>query len=58
MIEPYLAGEYVKFNSNAGYELDGRVEAAPVIAFGHWVWEKSGHRFLLCDLQGSAPFMD
>lgn len=48
-IEPYLHGEFEKFNSNGGYE-DNR--AAVLNAFSHWTWCITGHRFLVCDLQG------
>ena len=48
-IEPYLYGSFEKFNSNAGYE-DG---TSPLLtAFSHWTWHATGHRILVCDLQG------
>lgn len=48
-IEPYLNGRFEKFNSNAGYEDNS---AAVMNAFSHWTWQVSGHKFLVCDLQG------
>lgn len=48
-IEPYLHGKYEKFNSNGGYEDQ---TAAIMNAFSHWTWHVSGHRYLVCDLQG------
>ena len=48
-IEPYLHGEFEKFNSNGGYEDN---TAAVLNTFSHWTWVVSGHKFLVCDLQG------
>lgn len=48
-IEPYLHGKYEKYNSNGGYEDN---TAAIMNAFSHWTWHVSGHRYLVCDLQG------
>jgi len=48
-IEPYLYGTFEKFNSNGGYE---DTTAAVLNAFSHWTWHVSGHKFLVCDLQG------
>lgn len=48
-IEPYLHGEYDKYNSNGGYE---DTTAAVMNAFSHWTWHVSGHKYLVCDLQG------
>ena len=48
-IEPYLYGTFEKYNSNFGYE-DG---TSPLLtAFSHWTWSATGHRLLICDLQG------
>lgn len=48
-IEPYLHGNYEKYNSNGGHE---DKTAAVLNAFSHWTWHVSGHRYLVCDLQG------
>ena len=48
-IEPFLYGTFEKYNSNFGYE-DG---TSPLLtAFSHWTWSATGHRILVCDLQG------
>mmetsp|Transcript_66501 Transcript_66501/g.107109 ORF Transcript_66501/g.107109 Transcript_66501/m.107109 type:complete len:277 (-) Transcript_66501:117-947(-) len=48
LVEPYLKGDYVKFNSNTGY-----VESsAKMQALSHHSYEASGGSMLLCDLQG------
>lgn len=48
-IEPFLTGTFEKFNSNGGYE-DG---TSPLLtAFSHWTWSATGHRLLICDIQG------
>lgn len=47
-IEPYIVGDYDKFNSNGGYE-KGIHEL--MTAFCHWTWYISGHRYMVCDLQ-------
>lgn len=48
-IEPFLHGKFDKYNSNGGYEDN---TAAILNTFSHWTWQVSGHRFLVCDLQG------
>jgi Alpha-kinase family len=48
-MEPYLQGEWEKFNSNGGWSND---DYKLLQAFSHWTACKSGFRFLLCDLQG------
>ena len=50
--EPYLAGCFEKFNSNGGWECEERHQV--MTAFTHWTWERTGHRYMLCDLQGVA----
>ena len=43
-IEPYINGDYEKFNSNGGYESDA---SSLLPAFSHWSWEISGHRYMV-----------
>jgi len=49
-IEQFIEGEYVKFNSNAGYEQQELSELMP--AFTHWTWERTARKMMVCDLQG------
>lgn len=49
-IEPYLEGNYTKYNTNGPFESN---IASLVTAFTHWTFENSGHRFVICDLQVS-----
>ena len=51
-VEPYIAGRYEKFNSNAGYVAKASDINDAMQAFSHFTWKKSGHRILVCDLQG------
>ena len=46
-VEPYIPGNYEKFNSNGGWE--GMHEL--MTAFCHWTWNVSGHKYMVCDLQ-------
>ena len=51
--EPFIDGDYIKFNSNNGYVSD---KADPVNdtcqAFSHYTWVKSDKRLVVCDIQG------
>ncbi|XP_068691898.1 alpha-protein kinase vwkA-like [Montipora foliosa] len=49
-LEPFIPGKYVKFNSNGGWEDQDISQLMP--AFSHWTWEISGHKYMVCDLQG------
>ena len=49
-IEENLSGDYHKFNSNSGAE--NRQLSSILPAFGHWVWEASGRKIMICDIQG------
>lgn len=49
-VEPFIEGDYVKFNGNAGYEQPDLSQF--LTAFCHWTWEVSGRKFMVCDLQG------
>ena len=51
-VEPYIAGKYEKFNSNVGYVAKASYINDAMQAFSHFTWKKSGHRILVCDLQG------
>ncbi|XP_029195995.2 alpha-protein kinase vwkA-like [Acropora millepora] len=50
-IEPFLEGYYQKFNSNGGYECWENISSL-LPAFCHWTWHVSGHKYMVCDLQG------
>ena len=45
-IEPFLEGEYQKFNSNGGYECRENVSSL-LPAFCHWTWHVSGHKYMV-----------
>lgn len=47
-IEPFIEGNYDKFNSNGGYENSMH---DLMTAFCHWTWNISGHKYMVCDLQ-------
>lgn len=51
-VEPYIEGEYLKFNSNAGYVAESSKINDTLQAFSHYSWQKSGERLIVCDLQG------
>ena len=48
-MEPYLPGEYIKFNDNDGH-VEREDEAAS--AFSYFTYHTSGGAMLICDLQG------
>ncbi|KAK6540225.1 hypothetical protein TWF694_009041 [Orbilia ellipsospora] len=53
-LEPFIEGEYVKYNNNAGYvhgDATNKFNKAAQ-AFSHFTFERSRGRFLVCDLQG------
>ncbi|KAK1752775.1 hypothetical protein QBC47DRAFT_389247 [Echria macrotheca] len=60
LLEPFLSGEFVKYNSNSGYvNMGGFLEPLSTSkahmaaqAFSHFTYERSGGRMLVCDLQG------
>jgi len=64
LVEKYLSGKFTKYNGNNGYVNDGHdgttinlaigeVKLTEFVhAFSHWVYEISGHKLLVCDLQG------
>ena len=49
LVEPFIQGEYMKFNSNLGWA-DGRYEV--IQALSHFTYHHSKGKYLLCDLQG------
>ncbi|XP_063721949.1 alpha-protein kinase vwkA-like [Symsagittifera roscoffensis] len=48
-VEPFIEGEYKKFNSNSG-AVFGLSEALP--AFSHYTYDASDRELVVCDLQG------
>lgn len=67
-IEPYLGGNFVKYNNNAGYvneDLGNSSSSTGILsksnmaaqAFSHFTYERSRGRFLVCDLQGVGEMM-
>ena len=48
-VEPYIEGNYEKWNSNSGWFGDEKIS---VHAFCHWTYHESGGNLLLCDAQG------
>jgi len=65
LVEEFLAGKFIKYNSNAGYVRRppasestlqlaiGTVYMSDFLqAFSHWVYVHTDHRLLVCDLQG------
>jgi hypothetical protein len=48
-IEQRILGDYVKYNNNWDWTDERRNTPQ---AFSHFSWEDSGHRILICDLQG------
>eukprot|EP00930_Biecheleria_cincta_P011251 TRINITY_DN1138_c0_g1_i2.p1 TRINITY_DN1138_c0_g1~~TRINITY_DN1138_c0_g1_i2.p1 ORF type:complete len:699 (-),score=80.89 TRINITY_DN1138_c0_g1_i2:283-2379(-) len=59
LIEPFIEGEYTKFNSNSGWTPpeDSRFSKNDIMdymqALSHFSWDWSGGENLLCDLQGA-----
>jgi hypothetical protein len=58
-LEPFLEGDYVKYNGNAGYVEDRPDDPAnrAAQAFSHFTFERSKGQFLVCDLQGVGEFL-
>ncbi|KAK1827401.1 hypothetical protein QBC39DRAFT_267105 [Podospora conica] len=54
-LEPFMSGEYVKYNSNSGF-VNNEKKDCPINmaaqAFSHFTFERSKGRFLVCDVQG------
>lgn len=51
LVEPYIEGNYQKFNSNSGWSADAHEAMS---ALSHFSWHYSEGKFLVCDLQGSC----
>lgn len=52
-LEPYLEGDYIKYNNNCGYVNKDQTQINQAAqAFSHFTFERSQGRFLVCDLQG------
>jgi len=51
IIEDYLMGDYVKWNSNGGW-IDTLKSDTSIQAFCHWTFHQSGGKYLFCDAQG------
>ncbi len=56
--EPYITGEYKKYNNNDGWVVDGkRDEGVPLDtaqAFSHYTWQKSCGKVIVVDIQGAC----
>eukprot|EP00295_Goniomonas_pacifica_P043294 CAMPEP_0175916826 /NCGR_PEP_ID=MMETSP0108-20121206/11047_1 /TAXON_ID=195067 ORGANISM="Goniomonas pacifica, Strain CCMP1869" /NCGR_SAMPLE_ID=MMETSP0108 /ASSEMBLY_ACC=CAM_ASM_000204 /LENGTH=484 /DNA_ID=CAMNT_0017239391 /DNA_START=27 /DNA_END=1481 /DNA_ORIENTATION=- len=48
-VEPFLKGSYAKHNNNDGATYSHRHTPQ---SFSHFTYEKSGHKLLVCDIQG------
>jgi hypothetical protein len=55
-VEPLIVGEYKKFNNNSGALVEDVHRQTPQ-AFSHFVWERSGGRVLVSDVQGVAELL-
>lgn len=54
-LEPFMSGDYVKYNSNSGYVNDENANCPINLAaqaFSHFTFERSRGKFLVCDVQG------
>mmetsp|Transcript_35198 Transcript_35198/g.101176 ORF Transcript_35198/g.101176 Transcript_35198/m.101176 type:complete len:281 (-) Transcript_35198:60-902(-) len=49
LVEPFIEGAYIKFNSNTGYADESH---AILQALSHFTYHFTGGEFLVCDLQG------
>ncbi|OAA57623.1 MHCK/EF2 kinase [Niveomyces insectorum RCEF 264] len=58
-LEPFLEGDYSKYNNNSG-GVHGRTDDPTnqaAQAFSHFTYERSQGRFLVCDLQGVGELL-
>ncbi|CAF9906492.1 MAG: hypothetical protein GOMPHAMPRED_004743 [Gomphillus americanus] len=54
-LEPFIQGDYVKYNNNCGYvneDIAGNMTNQAAQAFSHFTFERSHGQFLISDLQG------
>jgi len=59
-LEPFIEGEYVKYNGNNSYvntEMAGDPTFEAAQAFSHFTYERSCGHFLICDIQGVGRTM-
>jgi hypothetical protein len=59
-LEPFIEGNYVKYNGNNGYintEMAGDATCQAAQAFSHFTFERSCGHFLVCDIQGVGKTM-
>ncbi len=50
-LEHYIEGNYIKYNSNAGFVEDAHLRFTPH-AFSHFTFECSNHELIVVDIQG------
>ena len=50
-LEHYIEGNYIKYNSNAGFVEDIHLRHTPH-AFSHFSFECSNHELIIVDIQG------
>ncbi|RNA05755.1 eukaryotic elongation factor 2 kinase isoform X5 [Brachionus plicatilis] len=50
-LEHYIEGNYIKYNSNAGFVEDSSIRNTPN-AFSHFTFEFSNHELIVVDIQG------
>ncbi|TGJ71111.1 hypothetical protein EYR41_003102 [Orbilia oligospora] len=58
-LEPFIEGNYVKYNNNTGYVNEDITDESnrAAQAFSHFTFERSRGRFLVCDLQGVGELL-
>ena len=56
-IEPYINGDYIKYNGNDGYVNRALSEASEVAqSFSHFSYEDSNETLIVVDVQGNIVF--
>jgi Alpha-kinase family/von Willebrand factor type A domain len=59
-LEPFIEGDYVKYNNNSGYVNEDKPDdpfSQAAQAFSHFTFERSRGRFLVSDLQGVSHIL-